>query len=493
MSAISWKQIDPLTDEDRKIDLASIKPLYNTWATTKSQLEKSSLSNLGEFNRRLVRRLSVETGILERVYDLDRGTTEALVANGFVEDLVARSSTNLEPAHLIDILRDQESAIQLVIDCVAHSRDLTKSVINELHMLLMAHQHTTSARDQFGNRVNIPLLKGKYKEQPNNPERPDGKVHQYCPPMHVESEMDNLLGWLSGYSKDDPIIVATWFHHRFTQIHPYQDGNGRLARVLTTLILLKANLLPLVIDRDMRSEYIGALEMADNGSIEALALLFARLERSAILQALSVDVDAEMSHQRMLTNAVLSNLKDKFGKRKLAKNNELKSVNGIALALRRAARRTLEHSFTELSKAIEQIADADVNIADGGPDRENSHWFRHEVVQTATEAGTFANFTEAHYFVKAAIRAERERLMFVVSLHHVGRELTGVMEATAFARLESFEDSEDRKYASQEFFVCSLEPFVFTYQTKAEDVSENFVRWLDMAIAVAIKEYGDRL
>ena len=88
---------------------------------------------------------------------------------------------------------------------------------------------------------------------------------------------------------------------------------------------------------------------------------------------------------------------------------------------------------------------------------------------------------------------ERERLVFVVSFHHVGRDLTGIMEATAFARLESFEDSDDRDYAKQDFFVCSLEPFVLTYRTTEQEVSDAFARWLDAALAVAIKEYGDKL
>jgi Fic family protein len=182
--------------------------------------------------------LSVETGILERLYDLDRGTTEALVANGFVEALVSRSSTDIEPSRLIDILRDQEAAIQLVIDCVAGRRALTKSVVHELHSILTKHQDTTTAINQFGNRRQISLLKGQFKQLPNNPERPHGTVHEYCPPIHLESEMDSLLAWLAEYSQEDPVIVSAWFHHRFTQIHPYQDGNGRVARALTTLVLL---------------------------------------------------------------------------------------------------------------------------------------------------------------------------------------------------------------------------------------------------------------
>jgi Fic family protein len=250
-----------------------------------------------------------------------------LVAHGFAEELVTRSSTNIEPALLIDLLRDQEAAIQLEMDCIAKARDLTKGLIHELHAILTRHQETTTAVDQFGRRLEIPLLRGKHKEQPNNPRRPDGTMHEYCPPLHVESEMTNLLEWLNTYYDEDPIIVASWLHHRFTQIHPYQDGNGRVARALTTMVLLRADLLPLVIDRDLRVEYIAALESADLGNLAPLAMIFARLERAAILQALRVDADAELARQPTLTSAVISSLADKFAKRKELKVAELRHVN----------------------------------------------------------------------------------------------------------------------------------------------------------------------
>ncbi|MGA7221193.1 MAG: hypothetical protein WBX38_22955, partial [Candidatus Sulfotelmatobacter sp.] len=136
MTDYKWKPIEPLSENERKIDLVAMRPLYESWRASKGRLEESSQAQLAEFNRRLIRRLSVETGILERLYDLDRGTTEALVAHGFAEDLVSHSSTNIEPSRLIDILRDQEAAIQLVMDCVGSNRTLTKSFIHELHTIL---------------------------------------------------------------------------------------------------------------------------------------------------------------------------------------------------------------------------------------------------------------------------------------------------------------------------------------------------------------------
>jgi len=488
-----WRSIKPLTEFERKIDLISMRPIYETWRTSKDRLRKSSATGIKDFNERLIRRLSIETGILERLYDIDRGTTEALILHGFAEELVSGSSTDIEPSRLIDILRDQEAAIQLVMDCVAGNRPLTKGVMHELHSILTRHQDTTTAIDQFGKRYEIPLLKGKFKELPNNPLRPDGSIHEYSPPVHVEKEIENLLEWFNSYTNDDPIIVAAWLHHRFTQIHPYQDGNGRIGRALTTLVLLQKDLLPLVIDRDLRVEYIDSLEKADAQDLTALASLFARLERSAIMQALSVDADTEISNQRSLTSAVLANLAQKFGRRREEKHAELRSVNKLALALRGRARKQLEQSYNQMTDSLNDVGEPQVNIADGGPDRGNSHWYRFEVGESAKKAAKFVNFSEEHYFVKASIRVARERLVFVTSFHHVGRELSGIMEATSFARLEAYEDSDDRESVYEDFFVCSLDPFVFTYKTDEKAISDAFSRWLDASVAVAFKEYGDRL
>jgi fido (protein-threonine AMPylation protein) len=493
MTDYKWKPIEPFSEDETKHPLDEMRPLYESWWASKGRLQESSKAQLTEFNRRLVRRLSVETGILERLYDLDVGTTEALVTHGFVEDLVSSSSTNIEPSRLIDILRDQEAAIQLVMDCVSQKRPLTKGLLHELHRILTKHQDTTAAVDQFGTRHEIPLQKGQFKSQPNNPKRLDGSMHEYCPPIHVDAEVEKLLGWLSAASDQDPIMLAAWFHHRFTQIHPYQDGNGRVARALTTLILLRADLLPLVIDRNIRVEYIKALELADDGDLSSLAAMFARLERAAVLQALSVDVDAEVSQQKSLTAAVIGNLADKFNKRKLQKLADLRRVNAVAVELRRMGRSMLEESFEEIAMTLKAVGEPILSINDGGPDRGNAHWYRFEVVQSAREVGKFANFAEEHYFINSSIQVNRDRLKFVVSFHHVGRELTGIMEATAFSKLISYEDSDDRESVSERFSLCSVEPLVFTNKTKATDIEDAFRRWLDTALAIAMKEFGDQL
>jgi Fic family protein len=493
MVSYQWKPVEPLSDDEKKLDLVAMRPLYDNWRASKTRLQESSQEQLAEFNRRLVRRLSVETGILERLYDLDRGTTEALVAYGFAEDFISASSTNIEPSLLIEILRDQEAAIQIVLDCVANNRALTKGLIHELHGILTRHQESTTAVDPSGNRREIPLLKGKFKEQPNNPKRMDGSMHEYCPPIQVDSEIEKLLSWLPEYRDEDPVLVAAWFHHRFTQIHPYQDGNGRLARTLTSLILLRAGLLPLVVDRDLRIEYIKSLESADRRDLSFLAAMFARLEQNAILQALSVDIDAEISDHKSLTSAVIGSLADKFNKRRTQKLAELRRANSVAFELRAKARAILERDFDQIHSTLRELGRPNVFVNEGGPDHANEHFYRFEVVKSAKKSGKFANLNESHYFVKGVIQVNKQRLTFVVSFHHVGRQLTGIMEATAFSKIASYDDSDEHESAPETFSLCSIEPFVFTHKTKVSDVAEAFDNWLDAALSVAVKEYGDQL
>ncbi len=67
------------------------------------------------------------------------------------------------------------------------------------------------------------------------------------------------------------------------------------------------------------------------------------------------------------------------------------------------------------------------------------------------------------------------------------------MEATAFAQLQTREDSDERDVASESFFVCSIDPFVFTYGVQNDDLKEPFERWLDTTLAVAMKEFSDKV
>jgi Fic family protein len=76
-----------------------------------------------------------------------------------------------------------------------------------------------------------------------------------------------------------PEVESAWLHHRFSQIHPFQDGNGRVSRLLASLVLLRAGLFPMVVPREEKDIYIETLEYADGGDLQPLVYLIARRQQ----------------------------------------------------------------------------------------------------------------------------------------------------------------------------------------------------------------------
>src|SRR5437899_2021534 len=112
-----WKPIAPLSHEERQIDLSDVDSLRVAWHEARQRLQQSSLNNLTEFDEKLARLWSIETGVLERIYDVDRGTTQILVERGFMANYIERSNVIPNPERLIEVLRDHRAAIDLVHDC----------------------------------------------------------------------------------------------------------------------------------------------------------------------------------------------------------------------------------------------------------------------------------------------------------------------------------------------------------------------------------------
>lgn len=78
-------------------------------------------------------------------------------------------------------------------------------------------------------------------------------------PMKVPELMNEFVVWLN-QAKEHPVKIALEAHFKFVSIHPFTDGNGRTARLLMNLILLKNGYIPIFIKKEERRKYISALE-----------------------------------------------------------------------------------------------------------------------------------------------------------------------------------------------------------------------------------------
>jgi Fic family protein len=267
-----WRPISDLPPEWPSWRDEDLSRLSREWLHKKKEIDGNRLKVYVE---RLEREWAIETGQIEGLYALDRGLTQTFIEHGLdaIEIPHYASTTPLQTQRLII---SQKEALEGLFAFAKQEQPLTKHYIRALHAELTREQDYAEARDHLGHYVRTALLKGAWKIHPNNPTRPDGSVHEYCPPEHVESEMDNLVKWHGEHKgrKAPPEIEAAWLHHRFTQIHPFQDGNGRVARALGTLVFLQAGWLPLVVTSAQRKTYINGLEQADRGRLKPLVVFF---------------------------------------------------------------------------------------------------------------------------------------------------------------------------------------------------------------------------
>ncbi len=506
MQVIRWSRIESLNEDGIDVDFAEIDRLNDRWLDVRDSVEGSNPTAYEKFNEELARSWAIETGIIEGLYELDRGITQTLIEKGFESEFLTDNRPNKTIGDTITTLRDHRSAIDLIDGWIKESRPLSKWFVKHLHEAITHNQKTYRGLDQFGRPVDVPLRHGQFKQWPNNPTRPDGVVHEYCPPEHVESELEMLTEWYRTYDGTrHPLAVAAWLHHRFAQIHPFEDGNGRVVRALLTWHLVRKNFLPIVITRDDRPAYIAALEEADAGDLSLVVRLLVRLERKTLLKALSVE-HGHVPHVDTI-DEVIGFYSDKFRMKQREREAELRSVQDVALRLRECAEIVLddetERIAGQLGERMGWVVEPQLLL--GGPEEGNEYYYRREVVETGKDAGHWINFQEPRYFVRATLRKTESvdvasqrspTMVFVVSIHNIGYGLTGVMAATSFVRFAypNQPASEDAHASADEGTerdskICSDEPFLLTVADKADvaKLESRFETWVTNGLSVALR------
>jgi Fic family protein len=267
-----WKPIE-FDEAWLKVDTSAFDQVAPSWEKYRTELQATP-EKLQPFIEQLKREHAIETGIIERLYDLDEGVTETLIKEGLIDSLVQHEDTKT-PELTMALIHDQFDALDGVFSFIKEERELSSSFIKELHSALTQHQETSEAITPDGKFVQQPLLRGEYKRLPNNPKRADGTIFEYCPPMFVAEEMEKLLTLNNELVQRGVhvLIRAAFFHHAFSTIHPFQDGNGRVIRILVSMILIKEGYFPFTVVRKDRKAYIEALEKADINQYQPLVNL----------------------------------------------------------------------------------------------------------------------------------------------------------------------------------------------------------------------------
>ncbi|WBV51734.1 Fic family protein [Chryseobacterium gambrini] len=174
-------------------------------------------------------------------------------------------------------IKGHNEAIGFMLQLIKENRPLSESDIKDLHKIILVEPYFSKTISPQGIEFEKEIKIGQYKNSPNHVKTVSGDIHYYTNPEEVPFEMNNLLEWYRNAEEENlhPVVMSAIFHHKFTSIHPFDDGNGRLARILSNFILLKHNYPVIVIKNRDKVQYYAALNIADNGIYEDLIKLFA--------------------------------------------------------------------------------------------------------------------------------------------------------------------------------------------------------------------------
>jgi len=166
-------------------------------------------------------------------------------------------------------IRGHNEAILFLLSIVKDERDFTESDIRNLHEMILVEPYDSPAQTAEGISTKKRITLGEYKTQPNHVKTVTGETHFYASPEETPAKMQELMDWYREASADKeihPLILAALFHYKFVAIHPFDDGNGRLSRILMNLILMRNGYPPVVIKMEERQVYYSNLSLADTGN-----------------------------------------------------------------------------------------------------------------------------------------------------------------------------------------------------------------------------------
>ncbi|MFD1872448.1 Fic family protein [Hymenobacter bucti] len=168
-------------------------------------------------------------------------------------------------------IKGHNAAVFALEDFVRDQYPLTEQFIREMHQLLLGEPYHTPAQTAGGQPTRKLIVPGRYKTSPNNVLTATGEMFYFASPEETPGRMTDLIDWYRAEEAAPtmhPVALAAEFHYRFVRIHPFDDGNGRMSRLLMNLILLRHGYPMTVIQAADRNRYLAALAEADAGEPE---------------------------------------------------------------------------------------------------------------------------------------------------------------------------------------------------------------------------------
>jgi Fic family protein len=259
-------------------------PRRELWDRASSELgalraRRPSADALESAVRTTIRAAAFDTGAIEGLYKTDRGLTMTVA----VQAAAWQAEMDERQPDARAYFAAQLEVYELVMDVTTEGRPLTEVWIRHLHEILTQPQEAYTVQTLIGEQQR-PLPRGRYKSDPNHVQLADGSIHPYAPVDSTPAEMARLVNDIGSeaFAAAHPVSQASYVHYCLVAIHPFADGNGRVARAVASIYFYRAASIPLLVLVDQRSSYLMALEAADRGDRQPFIRFIADAGRSAM-------------------------------------------------------------------------------------------------------------------------------------------------------------------------------------------------------------------
>ncbi len=170
----------------------------------------------------------------------------------------------------LEITGHNEALLEIQ-DTVKQQRPITESFLRQLHTLILKERYQVDAQTADGQATRKWVEVGQYKTQPNHVLTVTGETFRFAEPFEVAAKMEKLVQEANSEcaTPEAGLLLAAKLHYQFVLIHPFDDGNGRMARILMNLVLMRCGFPPAIIKTQEKEAYFSALRQADGGQFEA--------------------------------------------------------------------------------------------------------------------------------------------------------------------------------------------------------------------------------
>ena len=130
----------------------------------------------------------------------------------------------------------------MLVEATETQQPLTQNFIRTLHRTLLREDYTVYRNLPGGGQTSYTIHAGQYKTRPNSVITRYGDRFEYASPEETPALMADLVDWYNkaeSEGKMSPVELAVLFHYRYIRIHPFEDGNGRIARLMGCWVLAR--------------------------------------------------------------------------------------------------------------------------------------------------------------------------------------------------------------------------------------------------------------